>query len=67
MAVKGNVISCDECGRQVSMPMELEPDGKRSLGGVAQTERVGQGDRARDRGGGVMGRFDQLWPGSAKS
>ena len=31
MAIKGNVISCDECGRQISMPMELEPDGKRSL------------------------------------
>ena len=31
MTIKGNVISCDECGRQISMPMELEPGGKQSL------------------------------------
>jgi hypothetical protein len=31
MAIKGNVISCDECGRQISMPMDLEPGGKQSL------------------------------------
>jgi hypothetical protein len=31
MTVEGNVISCDECGRQISMPMELEPEGKQSL------------------------------------
>jgi hypothetical protein len=31
MAIKGNVISCDECGRQISMPMEPEPGGKQSL------------------------------------
>ena len=31
MTIKGNVISCDECGRQISMPMELESGGKQSL------------------------------------
>jgi hypothetical protein len=31
MAIKGNVVSCDECGRQISMPMELERGGKQSL------------------------------------
>jgi hypothetical protein len=31
VTIRGNVISCDECGRQISMPMELEPGGKRSL------------------------------------
>lgn len=31
MAIKGNVILCDECGRQISMPMELVPGGKQSL------------------------------------
>jgi hypothetical protein len=31
MAIAGNVISCDECGRQMSMPMEREPADKLSL------------------------------------
>jgi hypothetical protein len=31
VTIKGNVISCDECGRQISMPMEPEPGGKQSL------------------------------------
>ena len=31
MAVKGNVISCDVCGRQISMPMEPGAGGKQSL------------------------------------
>jgi hypothetical protein len=31
MAIKGNVITCDECGRQISMPMESGAEGKQSL------------------------------------
>lgn len=31
MAINGNVIRCDECGRQISMPMELDASGKKSL------------------------------------
>jgi hypothetical protein len=29
--VKGNVIFCDECKRQMSMPMEIGAGGKQSL------------------------------------
>jgi hypothetical protein len=31
MAVAGNAISCDECGRQMSMPMQGEAAGPPSL------------------------------------
>jgi hypothetical protein len=31
MDIKGNVISCDECGRQISTTMVLESAGKQSL------------------------------------
>jgi hypothetical protein len=31
MTVEGNVISCDDCVRQISMPMESKPTGKQSL------------------------------------
>jgi hypothetical protein len=31
MSIKGNVVSCDACGRQVSMPMELGGGSKCSL------------------------------------
>jgi hypothetical protein len=35
VAIQGNVLICDECGRQVSMPMERAAGAKQSL-----TERV---------------------------
>jgi hypothetical protein len=31
MTIKGNVLVCDECGRQVSMPMERDAGAKQSL------------------------------------
>ena len=31
MTIKGNVMVCDECRRQVSMPMERESAAKQSL------------------------------------
>jgi hypothetical protein len=32
MTIEGNVISCDACGRQISMPMKLQPEGKQPEG-----------------------------------
>jgi hypothetical protein len=52
MTVKGNVISCDECGRQISMPMELGAGSKRSL-----DERV-RTWAANEAGWGHTGRGD---------
>jgi hypothetical protein len=31
MTVRGNVMVCDECGRQLSVPMERDAGGKQSL------------------------------------
>ena len=31
MTIAGNVISCDECGRQMSLSTEPQPTGKQSL------------------------------------
>jgi hypothetical protein len=31
MTIKGNVLVCDECGRQVSMPMQRGAGAKQSL------------------------------------
>jgi hypothetical protein len=31
MTIKGNVLVCDECGRQVSMPMQRDAGAKESL------------------------------------
>jgi hypothetical protein len=43
MAIAGNVISCDECGRQISMPMAREPAGKLSLEERVRTYALSQG------------------------
>jgi hypothetical protein len=42
MAIRGNVIWCDECGCQISMPMEWE-GGKRSLDERVRAFAIGQG------------------------
>jgi hypothetical protein len=31
MTIKGNVMVCDECGRQISMPMERDAGARQSL------------------------------------
>jgi hypothetical protein len=31
VTIKGNVVACDRCGRQISMPMESQSGGKQSL------------------------------------
>ena len=31
MTVRGNVVACDRCGRQIGMPMEAQSGGKQSL------------------------------------
>jgi hypothetical protein len=42
VTIKGNVISCDECGRQISAPME--PDGgKQSLDELVRAYAANQG------------------------
>jgi hypothetical protein len=48
MTVKGNVISCDECGRQISMPMESESGGKQSLDERAREHATREGWKQTD-------------------
>jgi uncharacterized protein CbrC (UPF0167 family) len=31
MTIKGNVVTCDECGRQIGVPMEAKTGGQRPL------------------------------------
>lgn len=50
MVVKGNVISCDECGRQMSMPMEVEAGGKQSLDERVRAHAIEQGWTNTDQG-----------------
>jgi len=49
MAIKGNVILCEECGRQISMPMELEPGGKQSLDERVRAYAIEKGWISTDR------------------
>lgn len=50
MTVKGNVISCDECGRQMSMPMEAGAGGKQSLDERVRAHAAEQGWTSTDQG-----------------
>jgi hypothetical protein len=43
MAVNGNVITCDECGRQMSMPMESDFVEKESLENRVRAYAISQG------------------------
>ena len=43
MASNGNVISCDECGRQMSMPMDSGGGGKESLDERVRAFAIGRG------------------------
>jgi hypothetical protein len=43
VGIAGNVISCDECGRQMSMPMERDPATKDSLEARVRAYAVEQG------------------------
>jgi hypothetical protein len=49
MAIKGNVISCDECGRQFSMPMEPGFEGKQSLDARVRVHAAQEGWTCTDQ------------------
>ncbi len=43
MTVNGNVIRCDECGRQLSVPMETGAGRKKSFEDRVRAFAIGQG------------------------
>ena len=50
MTVKGNVMLCDACGRQVSMPMERGVGHKQSLNERVRTYAEEQGWKHTEQG-----------------
>jgi hypothetical protein len=51
VTVRGNVVACDRCGRQIGMPMEAQSGGKQSLDALVLEWAAGEeGWRHTDQG-----------------